>query len=149
MLNDMLHVPHIKRNLISIARLTASNNLYLEFHSNFCLLKDKDTRKVMLHGAFNNGLYQIKLPPLKDGLESPFNSKSKVSSIKVALGSTSQSVSSLSIVLNVEKSRSCKVSKTIWHQRLGHPSKRVVSIFLNSCNLKFPLNEKVDFCDAC
>ncbi|KAL5543220.1 hypothetical protein UlMin_010930 [Ulmus minor] len=39
--------------------------------------------------------------------------------------------------------------KEVWHRRLGHPSDRVLSKILKTCNQKIEINETVNFCDAC
>lgn len=44
-LNHVLHVPKITKNLMSISKLTADNKVYVEFHSTFCLVKDKKNRE--------------------------------------------------------------------------------------------------------
>ncbi|KAI4338296.1 hypothetical protein L6164_016638 [Bauhinia variegata] len=39
-LKNVLHVPHITKNLLSISKLTKDNNVFLEFHPNHCLVKN-------------------------------------------------------------------------------------------------------------
>lgn len=41
-LKNILYVPNIKRDLLSISQLTADNNFVVEFHSNCCFAKAKD-----------------------------------------------------------------------------------------------------------
>jgi hypothetical protein len=60
-LQNILHVPSAKKNLISVHRLTSDNNVFLEFHPNFFLIKDRDTRSTLLEGPYHKGLYP--LPP--------------------------------------------------------------------------------------
>ncbi|KAL2486507.1 Uncharacterized protein Adt_31263 [Abeliophyllum distichum] len=62
MLNKRLHVPAIKKNLISVSHLTFDNHVYMEFHSNCCFVKDKLTRRVMLQEKLRKGLYQLEFP---------------------------------------------------------------------------------------
>jgi histone deacetylase 1/2 len=38
-LNNVLHVPNAKKNLVSVHRVAADNNAFLEFHPNFFLLR--------------------------------------------------------------------------------------------------------------
>ena len=45
-LNDVLHVPTAKKNLVSIQKLVADNNAYLEFHCNFFLIMNRERRKL-------------------------------------------------------------------------------------------------------
>jgi hypothetical protein len=58
-LNNVLHVPHAKQNLVSIHRLAADNRAFLEFHPNFFLIKDQVTKKMLLEGKCRDGLYPI------------------------------------------------------------------------------------------
>jgi len=45
-LNDVLHVPTAKKNLVSIQKLVADNNACLEFHCNFFLIMNREQRKL-------------------------------------------------------------------------------------------------------
>jgi hypothetical protein len=47
LLNKVLHIPHTKKNLISIHKLTSHNHAYPEYHPHFFLVKDQTSRKVM------------------------------------------------------------------------------------------------------
>ncbi|KAL5820821.1 hypothetical protein ACOSQ3_022703 [Xanthoceras sorbifolium] len=43
LLNNILHVPSITKNLLSISQFTNDNHVIVEFDSNFCCVKDKNT----------------------------------------------------------------------------------------------------------
>ena len=58
-LKNILHVPHISKNLLSVYRLVSDNDVFVEFHRTFFCVKDKATRKVLLHGRSEGGLYPI------------------------------------------------------------------------------------------
>jgi hypothetical protein len=60
-LNHVLHVPSAHKNLISVHRFTLDNDIFIEFHPFFFLIKDRRTRKVLLRGLCKGGLYP--LPP--------------------------------------------------------------------------------------
>jgi hypothetical protein len=60
-LNKVLHVPSTHKNLISIHLFTLDNDTYIELHPFFFLIKDQNTRKVLLQGSCRGGLYP--LPP--------------------------------------------------------------------------------------
>ncbi|MDV3183805.1 MAG: DDE-type integrase/transposase/recombinase, partial [Sweet potato little leaf phytoplasma] len=141
-LNNILHVPAIKKNMISIASLTADNNVLVEFHANYFLVKDKASRRVMLHGILKDGLYQVELP----SIQNPLSLVKSFSSAAVRSASNNCPVSS---AFHVGKSKFCKVPLSQWHSRLGHASARVVKNVLKSCNVSVSLNENFDFCDAC
>lgn len=49
-LRDILLVPSITKNLLSISKLTVDNNLSIEFVGNVCYVKDSLKRKILLQG---------------------------------------------------------------------------------------------------
>ncbi|KAL5803075.1 hypothetical protein ACOSQ4_031380 [Xanthoceras sorbifolium] len=60
-LKNILHVPSITKNLLSISKLTKDNNAFAEFHDNGCMVKDKRTRRILLQGPLRHGIYQLDL----------------------------------------------------------------------------------------
>lgn len=58
-LHNILHVPNITKNLISISQFTKDNDVVIEFFFDCCLIKDKVTRKILIQGALKHGLYQL------------------------------------------------------------------------------------------
>lgn len=64
-LNNVLHVPDACKNLVSVHRLAADNNVFLEFHPNFFSIKDQATKTTLLRGRCRGGLYP--LPPNTHG----------------------------------------------------------------------------------
>jgi hypothetical protein len=60
-LNHVLHVPSAHKNLIFVYRFTLDNDTFIEFHPYFFLIKDRKTKRVLLHGPCKGGLYP--LPP--------------------------------------------------------------------------------------
>jgi histone deacetylase 1/2 len=58
-LNNVLHVPSAKKNLVSVHRLATDNRAFLEFHPNFFLIKDQATKKTLLEGKCRGGLYPL------------------------------------------------------------------------------------------
>ena len=57
MLNKILHVPSVTRNLLTIAQFTFDNDVIVEFNSCSVFVKDKATRKIVLQGIVRDGLY--------------------------------------------------------------------------------------------
>jgi hypothetical protein len=57
LLNDVLHVPQISKNLISVHKFTNDTNTLMEFHPSFFNVKDLDSRKLLVQGASKDGLY--------------------------------------------------------------------------------------------
>lgn len=56
-LHDVLYVLEITKKVLSISKLTADNNILVEFDSNYYFVKDKLTGKTLLKGKLKNGLY--------------------------------------------------------------------------------------------
>ena len=58
-LNDILHVPNAAKNLLSVHRIALDNNVFLEFHPFFFLIKDQVTKKILHRGVCVEGLYAL------------------------------------------------------------------------------------------
>ena len=56
---NILHVPEIRKQLLSIYRLTNDNSVFVEFHSNYCVVKDEESGRPLLRGTVKDGLYLI------------------------------------------------------------------------------------------
>ena len=55
---NILHVPAIRRNLLSVYRLTNDNAVFIEFHATYCVVKDEATGKPLLQDTAKDGLYR-------------------------------------------------------------------------------------------
>jgi hypothetical protein len=64
-LNNVLCVPHAKKNLVSVHRLATDNSAFLEFHPDFFLIKDQETKNILLRGRCHRGLYPLPAPSIK------------------------------------------------------------------------------------
>jgi hypothetical protein len=62
-LKNLLHVPSICKNLLSISKFAHDNSVFFEFHSSFFVIKDCRTRSILHQGPLKHGLYQL-LPSL-------------------------------------------------------------------------------------
>jgi hypothetical protein len=60
-LKNILHVPRLSTHLLSFSRLCWDNDVFVEFHHHFFCVKDKATRRILLHGRSQGGLYPIPL----------------------------------------------------------------------------------------
>lgn len=60
--NNILHVPEIKKHLLSVQKFCHDNHVYFEFHSTFFAIKDKSSHTTLLTGPSDGGLYSINLP---------------------------------------------------------------------------------------
>ncbi|RVW20916.1 Retrovirus-related Pol polyprotein from transposon RE2 [Vitis vinifera] len=56
---NVLHVPDIATNLISVSQFCADNNTFFEFHPRFFFVKDQVTKKILLQGSLEHGLYRF------------------------------------------------------------------------------------------
>ena len=67
-MNDVLHVPQISKNLISIHKFTNDTNTFMEFHPSLFNVKDLDSRKLLVQGMSKDGLYPF---PVSSNKHSP------------------------------------------------------------------------------
>lgn len=49
-LKYLLHVPSITKNLLCVSKFALDNNVFFEFHSHFCFVKDQISKKLLLEG---------------------------------------------------------------------------------------------------
>ncbi|KAL4352572.1 hypothetical protein GQ457_06G002230 [Hibiscus cannabinus] len=50
-LHNLLLVPQITKNLLSVSKFAKDNGVYFEFHADRCLVRDNDSSDVLLHGT--------------------------------------------------------------------------------------------------
>lgn len=60
-LKNLLHVPLITKNLISVSQFTKDNQVFFEFHPSCCFVKDISTSQILLQGKVIDGLDQFSL----------------------------------------------------------------------------------------
>ena len=60
-LKETLHMPLIHKNLISVHKFTHDNNVVVEFHPFFYLVKDPTTGAVLMCGRCEDGVYPMEL----------------------------------------------------------------------------------------
>jgi hypothetical protein len=58
-LKNILHFPSASKNLLSVNKLAMDNNVFLEFHPYFFLIKDQATIRIMFKGPYYGGLYPL------------------------------------------------------------------------------------------
>jgi hypothetical protein len=54
-LNNVLHVPHTHKHLVSVVRFNLDNHTFIELHPHCFLIKDQVVRKVLLQGPCRGG----------------------------------------------------------------------------------------------
>ncbi|KAL4324473.1 hypothetical protein GQ457_11G021190 [Hibiscus cannabinus] len=97
-LHNVLHVPSVTKNLISVSKLARDNNIFLEFHAKSCLARDEDTRAMLLTGDVVDGLYRFS------------------SSVSLLSACSKQPVVEANVAVKSDS------LYTLWHRRLGHPA---------------------------
>ena len=107
LLNHLLHVPSITKNLLLVFKFAKDNKLFFEFHSNSYFVKDRVTQVVLMVGKVRDGLYAF-------------------DSSHLSLRPTQSLSKSPSVVASSFSSKVCTTSLPstfdLWHRRLGHPS---------------------------
>lgn len=125
-LKNILLTPEIKKNLISISQLTSQNSVIVEFNSDCFLVKDKNSRKVILQGRIRDGLYQF-----------PFSSTAKFFSTAKLASSSAQNLMS-DLQHDLPRSQA--------HMFLTEKQNSAV---LKSCMPNFSINKTELFCSVC
>jgi hypothetical protein len=122
-LNDVLHVPQISQNLLSIQKFTTDTNTFIELYPQFFNVKDQATGRTLVHGSSRNGLYPF-----------PFFINKHHRSNKTPTAFVSE-----------------RVSHSQWHSRLGHPALRTVSRIISCFGLPIlpNSNSNKNFCLTC
>jgi hypothetical protein len=59
LLNQLLHVPSICKNLLYVRQFAFDNDVFFEFHSSFFIIKDCKTKLPIHHGQLKDGLYHL------------------------------------------------------------------------------------------
>ena len=133
-LKNLLHVPAITKNLLSVSQFARDNGVFFEFHSTHCLVKDQDSQQTILKGSLDQGLYRFFLPK-SAVISTPPN--------PAVLPPTACSAT-------LASSSSIDVSSVgLWHRRLGHPSFSIVTHVLNGCNIPFDSMKTSPLCHPC
>uniref|UniRef100_A0A2N9EGA7 Uncharacterized protein n=1 Tax=Fagus sylvatica TaxID=28930 RepID=A0A2N9EGA7_FAGSY len=109
-LHDVLHVPQISQNLLSVQKFTTDTHTFVELHPNFFNVKDQATGKLLLHGPSRHGLY-----PFPFRINKSYTSNKNLRSPTAFVGE--------------------RVSPNQWHLRLGHPALRTVSRIISRFGL--------------
>ncbi|KAH9705793.1 retrovirus-related pol polyprotein from transposon RE1 [Citrus sinensis] len=151
-LHDILCVPKITKNLISISKLLSDSDITIEVSFDACFLKDKVKGTLLAQGIIEGELYKL----LSYGESFSFNTSVFQPSSMVSVFSSQQTCvdplfekikSSFPVSFHV----SSNVSVSLLHNRLGHPSKHVLQTLLRNNCITFTCDnkQKLEFCNAC
>ncbi|KAL4352644.1 hypothetical protein GQ457_06G017670 [Hibiscus cannabinus] len=58
-LRNLLLVPNITKNLLSVSKFAKDNGVYFEFHADRCVVRDNGSGDVLLHRVETDGLYSF------------------------------------------------------------------------------------------
>ncbi|XP_019447442.1 PREDICTED: uncharacterized protein LOC109348071 [Lupinus angustifolius] len=133
-LNNLLYVPSITKNLLSVSQFTKDNSCYFEFHPNTCFVKSQATNELLLQGFLTKeGLYAFHglLPNFTSCQPSTFTHTKDCTGLPVSNPCNKTSLHSL------------------WHYRLGHPHFTVVKDVLKLCKIPCANNNDFEFCNSC
>ena len=61
-LQDVLHVPTIAQNLLSVSEFTKDNDCHFVFHASGFSVKENKSGKILFQGRVRNGQYPLQLP---------------------------------------------------------------------------------------
>lgn len=142
-LKNILHVPDIAKNLVSVSKLAKDNNVFVEFHEDYCLVKDKGSEQTVLKGTLKDGLYHLEETTVASHGAVPMNFAA--CPLKEAVNINKENEFALSpsrISIN------SAVTKTTSHRRLGHSSSRIFDLITKGCNISFK-SDATEFCHAC
>jgi hypothetical protein len=133
-LNNILHCPNASSNLLSIQKFCRDNHCYFILTSTHFIIKDMQTKEILLQGSNEASLYPIYLTQLQSN---------KIKS-KAAFLSTAAFLPHFTAFLGVT------ASFEIGHSHLGHPGKSVIHRLLQqsllSCSGSVKFNK---LCDSC
>lgn len=179
MLHNLLLVPHITKNLMSVSKFAQDNRVFFKFHPQVFLVKSQDSSEVLLRGTVGaDGLYNFINPALSLSKFHSYNSCNNLSSTcnsaassncisscnpvshinEITTGSSLQFSPTTHVsTVNISNSHSfvpCSTSISdskyiLWHTRLGHPHHQALAEVLKICNVPIPHKPPTASCSAC
>lgn len=119
-LNDLLLVPSITENLMSVSKFAKDNHVYFVFYSNCCYVKCQESDKVLLQGVVGpDGLYRFQ--------QLQFTHQPSSKSTPVVLTCSSQATSHTPINTHSLNTSNTHSTFDTWDKRLGHANNNSVS----------------------
>ena len=122
-LSNVLCIPSIKQNLISVSKFCKTNNTSIEFFPSSFVIKDLKTGARLTQGRSKDDVYEWPWPNKGNTLGT--SPKQACVSVKTSLAN--------------------------WHHRLGHPSSRIFQFLIRKHNLQIYPTESFHnfFCESC
>ncbi|KAF7802369.1 histone deacetylase [Senna tora] len=154
-LNNLLHVPSITKNLASVSKFAKDNSVFFEFHFDACYVKSQATKATLLKGSIRpDGLYYFTdFQLLHQSSQPPCTSRSYDSSVNLCSSSASPIVLASTVGSSISNSVTSNCTAvtpyTLWHCRLGHCNSATVMEVLKQCNVSVSNKGAFEFCEAC
>lgn len=128
-LNNVLHVPAFKHNLLSVQKLPQDGDCIVNFHPGYCVIQEKKTGIVRGLGKSMDGLYYLVNESVQHLIKKVKNAGvSEVKASKKCYVKAMNAQTQLKIPVVVKNCQSVRKT-TLWHQRLGHaPLERLSKI---------------------
>ncbi|KAI5393247.1 hypothetical protein KIW84_060388, partial [Lathyrus oleraceus] len=102
--NNVISVPSITRNFLSVSKFAKDNKVYFEFYANKCFVKSQESNMIVLEGFLDEyDLYYFNTSN-HNSLSLPFNKFPKL----------------YSVVNNTIVITKARDNANIWHHILGH-----------------------------
>ena len=122
-LTNLLRIPQISSNLLSVNQFCKDNNYSFHFDAHSFTIQDNHSKKILYQGKTTNGLY-------------PFHA------------STTTHISSTTSAAQVHIGT--KVTNQLWHDRLGHPHNKTLQHALsNSTSEPSCSHSTITLCEHC
>lgn len=136
-LDNVLYVPAIAKHLVSVSKRARDKHVFVEFHDDYCLVKDNGTRQTILKGMLKDDLYHLEEAVVKLAAKGKRNTNDSKKVVDI------NKVNQIALILANIFVNSF-VSKNTWHRCLGHPSSRNFDLITRRCNLTLK-NESYNF----
>ena len=121
MLRDVLLVPQLTRNLLSISQLTQQYLVKCEFTDDLFCVKERATGRILIMGQRKGDLYML-------------SKKKEANFFKEANFSN----------------RHTSGTEELWHQHLGHPQNSTINILRTNKLISVSSNKRADtLCESC
>lgn len=138
----LLHVPTITKNLLSVSKFAANNNVFFEFFLKCRCVKDQATNQVLMAGRLKDSLYVFNPPRFVPNTQSlTINSSDNIFNDRLYLNSEQSFMDSTELSGDTAGKTYSSVysssssSFTLWHNRLDHPGSSVVKVVSTNCNV--------------
>ena len=146
-LKNVVHIPHLTKNLIGVSKFAQDNKVFFEFLLNACFVKDQVTGAILLLGTLEGGLCVFHVWPSTTSSQHPELSTLVNSIFNKSKYTTIPSHSSIQALSSIALDISSQLN--VWHQQLGHPSLSILKRVLNACNISYSKNKRALLCTTC